>query len=66
MLVFSLLSFYLRKSIHLLGMYLLIEFVTFIASMLSTILLYILREKLVDDVIDFNKDWDEAKRIEMK
>jgi hypothetical protein len=66
LLVFSLLSFYLKKSIHLLGFYLLIEFGTFIASMLSTILLYIMRESLINDVIEFNKEWDQAKRDEMK
>ena len=66
LLVFSLLSFYLRRSVHLLGFYLLIEFATFIASMLSTILLYIKREALIDEVIDYNKDWEEPKKIEMK
>ena len=41
LLVFSLLSFYLRKSVHLLGFYLLIEFGAFFVSMVSTILLYV-------------------------
>ena len=65
LLVFSVLSFYLRKSVHLLGFYLLIEFGTFIVSMLSTILLYIKREALVNEVIDAN-DWDIIKKEEMK
>lgn len=66
LLVFSLLSFYLRKSVHLLGFYLLIEFCAFFVSMLSTILLYVQRSTLIDEVIDFNKDWDAAKKEEMK
>ena len=66
LLVFSLLSFYLRKSVHLLGFYLLIEFGAFFVSMLSTILLYVQRSTLIDEVIDFNKDWDAAKKEEMK
>ncbi len=66
LLVFSLLSFYLRKSVHLLGFYLIIEFGAFIVSMLSTILLYVMRESLINDVIDFNKDWDGPKKDEMK
>ena len=45
----------------------LIEFIAFFASMLSTVLLYIRREALIDDVIDYNKDkWDAEKIKEMK
>jgi hypothetical protein len=52
--------------VHLLGFYLLIEFGALFASMLSTILLYVQRSTLIDKVIDFNKDWDDAKKEEMK
>ena len=51
---------------HLLGFYLMIEFGAFFLSMLSTILLYVQRSTLIDEVIDFNKDWDAAKKEEMK
>jgi len=41
LLFFSLMSFYLRKSVHLLGFYLMIEFGAFFILLISTILLYI-------------------------
>ena len=45
---FSLLSFYLRKSVHLLGFYCLIICGMFLASLITAIILLIQRETLVD------------------
>ena len=51
LLVCSLLSFKLRKSIHLLGMYLLIIFGIFFFMLISTVVLLIKKDTIVDQVL---------------
>ena len=51
LLVCSLLSFKLRKSVHLLGMYLMIIFGVFFFMLISTIVLLIKKNTIVDEVL---------------